>query len=52
VHAGTLRAIVRRALQLGTTREIENYLEESGGGVRAGAQLAERPPSATDRSRP
>jgi phosphotransferase system enzyme I (PtsI) len=49
VHAGTLRAIVRRALQLGTTREIENYLEESGGGVRAGAQLAERPPSATDR---
>jgi phosphoenolpyruvate-protein phosphotransferase (PTS system enzyme I) len=51
VHAGRLRTIVSRALQLGTHREIENYLEETAGLVQPGMPLVGRAPG-DDRSRP
>jgi phosphoenolpyruvate-protein phosphotransferase (PTS system enzyme I) len=52
VHAGTLRAIARHALQLGTIQEIETYLEERAGDAQPGMPLVGRAPSAIDRSRP
>ena len=51
VNAATLRGVVRRALQLGTIEEIESYLGESVGDMQPGTPVAERLPTATDRSR-
>jgi phosphotransferase system enzyme I (PtsI) len=50
VHAARLRAVVSRALQLGTTQEIEAYLEETAGLVQPGMPLVGRAPG-DDRSR-
>jgi hypothetical protein len=51
VRADTLRAAVRRALQLGTTREIEEYLEREAGETPPGQPLVGRGSSSENRSR-
>jgi phosphoenolpyruvate-protein phosphotransferase (PTS system enzyme I) len=50
VRAATLRTAVRRVLQLGTTREIEEYLEQVSGDASPGQPLVGRASSSENRS--